>query len=177
MRSAPPEKSMQLQGRGHAEISVGFNQSVSAAAPHSAPPAAARLHQLATDCTNPPFKRPPPARALLEVLLCGQIRAAAHTCLVRPNADLFLLANSCRNQWPLQKHEVDSGSLSTRLSAQSGTVTTLLLHCNYSFKKNKIFRQHERFSPSFYLKWLFADVPRGGARRSHPEKTTGPETK
>lgn len=33
--SAPPEKSMQLQGCGHGEISVGFNQSVSACAPPS----------------------------------------------------------------------------------------------------------------------------------------------
>lgn len=35
MCSAPPEKSMQLQGCGHGEISVGFNQSVSACAPPS----------------------------------------------------------------------------------------------------------------------------------------------
>lgn len=33
--SAPPEKSMPLQGCGHGEISVGFNQSVSASAPSS----------------------------------------------------------------------------------------------------------------------------------------------
>lgn len=40
-------------------------------------------------------------------LLRGQIRAGAHTCLVGANADLFLPANSSRNQRPSKKHKVE----------------------------------------------------------------------
>lgn len=77
-------------------------------------PPPACLQEFARDCTNSPFKSPlplppppPPASALLEFLLCGQIRAPAHTCLVRPNADLFLPAKSSSNQRPLQKQRLD----------------------------------------------------------------------
>lgn len=81
-------------------------------------PPAACLQEFASDCTSSPFKWPPPAPALLELLLSGQIRAAAHTCLVRPNADSFLLAQSSRNQRPSKNRRlvIYSGSLSTLLA-------------------------------------------------------------
>lgn len=123
--SAPPEKSMQLQGRGRGEISVGSNQSVSACAPPSVFPrqrvcrsSPAIAQALLSNGRRPPLPPPPPAPALLELLLSGQIRAAALTCLVRPNADSFLLAQSSRNQRPSKNRRliIYSGSLSALLA-------------------------------------------------------------
>lgn len=147
---ATREKSMQLQGRGRAEILVGFNQSVCASAPPSVLPPAACLHPSAIDCTSSPFQnrrcRLPPARALLEFLLRGQIRAPAHTCLVRPDADLFLLAISSRSQRPSKKQKVDPLFWCTQhtLSAQYGTVITLHLLLGLISEKKYLAARHSK---------------------------------
>lgn len=92
--SAPPQKSMQLQGCGRGEISVKFNQSVSLLAfvfPYWCVYRSSleTTQTLLLNCC---------CFALLEFPLYSQIRVWAHTCLVRPNADLFMSSHSSGHQ-------------------------------------------------------------------------------
>lgn len=74
-----------------------------------------------------PFEWPPPARARLELLLRGHTRAPAHTCLVRPHADLFPLARSSRSRCP---------SKNRGLTVHSGPLGTLFAHVERVWDRN-----------------------------------------